>query len=310
MLYVTFSPMKSINILALSLSLFLYAQLGNSQNYTPMLDTYNEWHFTTCFSGCLTDVYYTDGDTVVNGKTYKILDGFHYISRSFLIREDIATRKVYMLLYNPPAHSTEDLLYDFSIQVGDTMNMTNPISPFPYYPGKFICDSIVSKQLVDSNYYNHFYFHPLDTLQASSQNAVWIEGVGSLSLINAPGGEPDENKVGNLTCFFKDGVSFYQKFVGHPVCESTFKPNSIKVLDFFNTSLIHHLESKTIQIKTTKYPYNLKVIDLQGKQIGETIRVNLDSYGLNYSHFSSGLVLLQLQDENGNYSVIKTVIPR
>ena len=30
-----------------------------------MLDNINEWHFTTCFSGCLTDAYYTDGDTIV-----------------------------------------------------------------------------------------------------------------------------------------------------------------------------------------------------------------------------------------------------
>ena len=291
------------------MSLLLFAQKVNSQTYTPLLNQVNEWHFTTCFSGCLTDVYWTDGDTTVNGHTYKILDGFHYISRSFLIREDVQTRKVYMLINNPPAHSFEKLLYDFSIQVGDTMRMTNPISPFPENPGKFICDSIKMKQLVDSNYYRHFYFHPIDNVQASSNFAVWVEGVGSLSLINAPGGEPDENNVGNLTCFFKEGGSFYQKFEGHPICQATVLPNKVKKLDYFETTVSHHLEGKTMQICTTRFPYTLKLLDIQGRQIGNTINVTSDKCTIDYSSFTAGLMLLQFTDKNGNYSVVKTIIP-
>ena len=47
------------------------------QAYIPLLDNQNEWHFTNCYEGCLTDIYYTNGDTIVNNKTHKILDGFH-----------------------------------------------------------------------------------------------------------------------------------------------------------------------------------------------------------------------------------------
>ena len=108
--------MKSITIFALFVGLFLHSVTGNSQNYTPLLNTFNEWQFTTCYTGCLTDIYYTDGDTTVNGKTYKILDGFHYISRTFLIREDVPNKKVYLLLDNPGGHAFENLLY--SSQIG------------------------------------------------------------------------------------------------------------------------------------------------------------------------------------------------
>ena len=58
----------------------------HGQDYKPLLDNTNEWHVTNCYFGCLTDVYFTDGDTLVEGNNYKVLDGFHYISRSFLLR--------------------------------------------------------------------------------------------------------------------------------------------------------------------------------------------------------------------------------
>lgn len=56
---------------------------SQAQEYVPMLNGTNEWKVTNCFFGCITDTYFTDGDTLVDGLNYKILDGYHYISRSF-----------------------------------------------------------------------------------------------------------------------------------------------------------------------------------------------------------------------------------
>ena len=179
-----------------------------SQAYTPLLNNLNEWHVTSCFSGCLTDVYYTDGDTVVDGKNYKILDGFHYISRSFLLREEQNNKKVFLNKVNA-GQNEEFLLYDFSLNEGETFNMQNPYSPFPKDGGAFILDSIVEKPLANGNEYRHFYFSPAPGNTISTKNAVWIEGVGSLSIINAPGGNPDINGGGQLSCFFKNTEVFY-----------------------------------------------------------------------------------------------------
>ena len=41
----------------------------HSQQYEPLLNGFNEWHFTNCYFGCLTDTYFTNGDTIVNNKT-------------------------------------------------------------------------------------------------------------------------------------------------------------------------------------------------------------------------------------------------
>ena len=77
-------------------TLLFYTLSLQSQNYTPLLDQTNKWYVTTCYSGCITDSYYTDGDTLVNNQMHKILDGYHYISRTFLLREDVNEKKVYL----------------------------------------------------------------------------------------------------------------------------------------------------------------------------------------------------------------------
>ena len=58
-------------------------------------------------------------------------------------------------------------------------------------------------------FYDHFYLSSLS--QLVNESAVWIEGIGSLSLINAPGGTPDVNGSGKLSCYFNDGNLVYSK---------------------------------------------------------------------------------------------------
>ena len=49
-----------------NLIIILFYNLGYSQNYQQMLNAHSEWHLTSCNNGCITDVYYTDGDTNFN----------------------------------------------------------------------------------------------------------------------------------------------------------------------------------------------------------------------------------------------------
>ena len=71
-----------------------------------MLDHSSEWQLTVCNNGCITDIYYTDGDTTYNNNNYKILNGYHYISKTFWLRENIQNEQVYLsfcLLYTSPS---------------------------------------------------------------------------------------------------------------------------------------------------------------------------------------------------------------
>ena len=240
-------------------------QLALAQPYKPLLDNLNEWHFTTCFSGCNTDVYYTDGDTVVGGKTYKILDGYHYISRTFLLTEDVANRTVILAKINP-TKIDEYLLYDFAKNEGDTMELFNPNSPFIGNPGFFKLDSIRLRPLEDGNSYRHFYWSPTPGNTTYIAYPVWVEGVGSLSLINAAGAQPDFNGVGQLNCFFKNSDAFYVNLDSIVSCEPIHMLgiNEFKDSDW---SIYPNPSSDFIQINGLKAETSVEVISCAGELI-------------------------------------------
>lgn len=195
----------------------LSLQFSAAQTYIPLLDSPKEWHLTSCFSGCITDVYYINSDTTVQGQNYKVLDGFHYISRTFLFREELANQKVFLSYPAGTKGNEEVLLYDFSLSPGDTFGMNNPITPFPSDGGVFTLDSIVPKMLLDGLNHRFFYFSPAPG-NTNSQQPIWVEGIGSLSLINAPGGTPDVLGAGKISCFFDNGNLVYSQLDSVEAC--------------------------------------------------------------------------------------------
>jgi hypothetical protein len=264
------------------------------QSYTPLLDQINEWQFTTCYFGCLTDIYYTDGDTVVNGKNYKILDGYHFISRSFLIREDVNSRRVFMTITQPQFYE-DILLYDFSISEGDSIVMLNPISPFPPDGGYFYLDSIRLLPLTDGNLYRHFYFSPTPSNISSSQNATWVEGVGSLSVINAPGGHPDINGAGHLSCSFKNMELRYSNLDSISVCE----PVHLNMYDFIienrEVELFAQSEKNRFILTPAEKIKEVTVFDLSGKQIKIFAGNGQERLYLNLTEFKTGIYILKVE---------------
>ena len=59
----------------------------------------------------------------------------------------------------------------------------------------------------------------LDT--SINENPIWIEGIGSLSLINSPGGTPNVNGAGKLSCYFNNGNSVYSQLDSISSCVFT-----------------------------------------------------------------------------------------
>lgn len=285
----------------LNLAILFFVHLGFSQNYKPLLANVNEWHFTNCYFGCVTDVYYTDGDTLVEGKTYKILDGYHYISRTFLLREDIPNKKVYIKILNHTAD--EVLLYDFGLNQGDIFNMENPITPFPRNGGPFVLDSIVSKPLADGNLYRHFYFSPTPGNTNSSENAVWVEGVGSLSLINAPGGHPNINGVGQLSCSFKNSEVIYTNLDSISNCFPTILGTGKNILA--EVLITGKNDNEQIRLTHTQNVQNVKVYGLSGKLLQSRKNDGNDFLDLDLSSYSSGLYLIEIKGRGKARRIVK-----
>ncbi|HET8804324.1 MAG TPA: T9SS type A sorting domain-containing protein, partial [Aequorivita sp.] len=228
-----------------------------------------------------------DGDTIVDGKNYTILDGYHYISRTFLLREEVNNRKVFLNKV-APGHNEEFLLYDFSLNEGETFNMQNPYSPFPEDGGAFILDSIIERPLANGNEYRHFYFSPAPGNTISTENAVWVEGAGSLSIINAPGGNPDINGVGHLSCFFKNTEVFYANLDSINDCV----PIHLGIERFPLENVVISNNSGICVVSNTKNVKSISVFDLSGKKLETIINDGQNTLKIDLSGYQNGMYIL------------------
>jgi hypothetical protein len=303
-IYSASSYFKSVLV---GLLFVLISKNSRSQTYIPMLNNESEWHVSTCNSGCLTDKYYTIGDTMINGLLYHFLDKFHF-NKNFVIREDTTTRKIYMRLLADPPPAKDYLLYDFTLHVNDSISITNPGSPYPKYPGTFIVDSIVSKPLINKSH-RYFYLHAQDTLTANTKTTIWVEGIGSLCLINTPGAMPQVNGVGKLSCYFNNNINEYSQLDSISDCVSVY-PVGIKELKTnLNYSISQNFDTHTISINTNdEMTKRVTIYSIDGKVEYYNSFDESDTV-INMNNLSKGLLLLKIENNAGNYYTYKLLNP-
>jgi len=197
-------------LLAMVLALSATAQ---QSVYHPFPDSNAIWnmHYTMyCFGGGIGDDYYSitfRGDTVINGTSY------HRLTTPFIqsnttgncggvnlgyrgaIRQDVAGRKVYFV---PPAAASEQLLYDFNLQVGDTVKGYLESWATP----KDIVQAIDSV-LVGTSYHKRWKIN-------SCYNIWLIEGIGSTYGLTelSPGCITDLADY-SIVCFRQNGSTLY-----------------------------------------------------------------------------------------------------
>lgn len=293
--------------LKIKIYFLLIATFSYGQSYRPLLDNSNQWHFTTCNSGCLTDLYYTNGDTIVNGLNHKVLDGFHYQSRTFLLREEVLTKKVYLKKINGSSF-LEYLLYDFSLNEGAIFNMNNPLSPFPLRGGSFVLDSIRMKPLVNSINYKHFYFSPTPSNTISTHKVVWIEGLGSMSIINAPGGDANINGVGHLSCFYKNQELVYSQLDSISGCAyQTLSINEIHNYNFQNLKLYLSLKNKFI-LENSLLITSFEIFDITGRRIKRETNLESKTIEIDATEYAANIYFLVVFDKYFRRKSFKLIV--
>ena len=287
--------MKNKTILYLTIFLF-YNFYVNSQEYHQLLDHESEWHLTSCSSTCINDVYYTNGDTTYNGYQYKILNGYHYISRTFWLREDVSEKHIF-LFYDNGKSRIEVLLYDFSLQIGDTILLSNPITPFPSNGGFYKLDSIVSHNLLDNKSHKFFFLSPTDSNQSSDELPVWIEGIGGLTLINGPGGTPDINRVGKISCYFNDGFLSYSQLDSLDRCTVKYV-TGLKEIQRHSNSIYPTIFESILRLEDVSEVSEVVIYSLRGEEVYRR-KLNHQSYeNLELSHLEKGFYVIRLYDNN------------
>jgi len=289
----------------------LFSSNINAQ-YKPILgDSISTWYVNSCNinqTQCVTDFYSAIGDTMVNGLTFKFLDDFHF-NRSVLIREDTNAGQVFLRPLFGFRKYSDVLLYDFSLEKDDAIEVYNPNSPIPDSLGYYKVDSTnyITSSQGDSLKRLYLSREPLSN---DYSQTIWVEGIGSLSLLNTSGQYPDLTGVGELGCFFFDGVHRYESSLikqNQGTCNLNFSSSttSISTLED-NRPLfqLRELEEHTYQISGSLDVeiIEISVYSLTGKLMYQTKKSPEEEFSL--IGLSQGIYLVHLSQGHTS-SVVK-----
>jgi len=190
-------------ILFISISLISTGQtdfrFADSTAQWNVLETWYGWCPCISYS---TDVCTVGSDTSLNGVNYQTILGGTIFNNSGVtfIRED-SLGKVYRLSVNDPS---EELIYDFSKQTGDTFSVGNG------YGGLAIVCHVDSVSFITmGNTRKVLYItYNMDNWKED----IWIEGIGSIySHILYPGVDHTivDGSSYSLLCYFENGTLMY-----------------------------------------------------------------------------------------------------
>lgn len=202
--------MKKIYLISL---LMIFAFVANSQEYFMLLEENKTWNVLnvmvyysppnpvpdTSFS---TSTYKISGDSVLNSNTYKKVyssDEEFPVNWNYncLIREDTNNKKAWI----KDSSENERLLYDFSINVGDSILLGHPEEQLYLYVDSII--NININQTLRKKYYFTCKVQP-------EYNEIWIEGIGSDKGILASGSAFIVGGWSRLLCVSENDELIYE----------------------------------------------------------------------------------------------------
>ena len=222
------------SILFLSFLLLTF-KIGHSQTnvYHPFPDSASVWNIhygAYCFSNGTGNADYSiviSGDTLISSQTYhKLITQYvqdfstgtcgptGILGYRGAIRQDKINKKVFFV---PPSNSTVQLLYDFNMQVGDTVKGYIEGATLSGIPD--IVQSIDSV-LVGSNYHKRWKTN-------SIYGVSFIEGIGSTyGLIERSPGNVTDQAGYLIMCFKQNGITLYPSTATN--CDILTSVNSIE----------------------------------------------------------------------------------
>ncbi len=187
---------------------------GQTSIYHPFPDSNSSWNYYCyqymCTFGDANEEYsfILDGDTTINSQTYHKLSipfvsfytsgsctQVHFPGYKGAIRQDVPNKKVY---YVTPSSSTEELLYDFNMGIGDTVQ-----GYLASYPGMYDTVISIDSVLVGNDYRKRWYIN-------NWYEIYLIEGIGSTyGLLEFSPGSLTDAYGYNLDCFMQDQLPLY-----------------------------------------------------------------------------------------------------
>jgi hypothetical protein len=300
----------------------LFANLSTAQEYVPLLQEGKTWDIYAWSSGGITYYdygyrCYIAGDSVVNGTTYKHIrqryfqdpDGPPFwppftvgANSSFyaLMREDTAAQQVFAYFtHDFPPDSAEVMVYDFSLQPGDTMFI--PEQPEPpdgngccFYEA--VLDSISPFTLLNGQVVRQFHF-TFTNGPGGVYPRVYTEGIGNGPLLIPFTYDFEFGAI--LGCVKMNGAPIWDYGACNDVVAT--REMAYGVSDFKITPNPVYTRSFTVEMNLEKTSEALiQVFSSQGRAVdapqaisGESGQVTLPP------DLPSGSYFLRIQTENG-----------
>jgi hypothetical protein len=311
--------MKKLNLFSISL---LFSIIGFSQAYKPMLKENKTWEEETSdflnyqFPQTWHSRYALEGDTLVDGHYYFKMQKHITLSGTNpwdccpplfdttkvftgkLIREDTYAKKVWVRGTNL-GDTTELLIYDFSVNVADTMSSWGACGPSSYCNA--IVDSIQPYILENGDTVRIFYVTPLNFGVLMHPFYV-IESIGSFNSFYYPFINVFENGA-SLNCVKDSGELLYSGIgIG---CGTVISINEMNNKTTFN---IYPNPNNGEQISITGKEINsIEILNIQGQLI-KTVEVNKDSTLINLEDLPKGLYFVKVLFENGKVLTEKLIL--
>ncbi|MBK7173575.1 MAG: T9SS type A sorting domain-containing protein [Bacteroidales bacterium] len=300
--------MKKLLILFLLIGSF--KAISQTSLYHPFPDSNATWNFDYTQAQCMFGFGFEEysitlsGDTTINGTSCQKLT-VPFVDFSSLgscspyntpgykgaIREDEQQRKVYFIA---PSETTEQLLYDFNLLLGDTIQ--GVLSTFTFSPA--IVESIDSVKIGE-------------TYRKSWNINNWygisiIEGLGSsFGLIQPTPGYITDASTFVLNCFRQDGITLYP--------DNTIPCGLITSIPIFNNCDDHckvfpnpSKGSFTIWQESGESLENVFIVNMPGNIVFQ--RSEIQSPNLTINGITPGIYLLQVVKDKRLQSVQKIII--
>ena len=236
--------------------------------------------------------YYTDGDTLINAQTYvkikkvevpNINDVSLFPAYTGAIRQDTLNKKIYVVLTDS---TTEHILYDFSLQVGDTISSV--LHTLTAGCLGFNTETIYLIDTIQVNGNDHRVFHYQGSCVGT--DGSYIEGIGSEFGLLFP--NLKDIQESHLNCLKINNQSYY------PYANVTCTLPTISVNDLDQLLDISIFPNPTSEILTISLPENsltteAHLFDAAGKEL-KRFMVSAGDNRLNVAAFKTGTYLIQM----------------
>lgn len=209
------------------------------------------------------------------------------------IREDIVQKKVYFL---PPSLSRDTLLYDFTLNVGDTVK-----GYFAMYDPIVI--KSVDSTLIGMQYRKTWNIDPMCGWGGPTPRI--IEGVGSIfGLLELPCGIEKSSRT--LLCFSENNKTLYPNYNGSSACtiinSVTEKENIKNVVQIFPNPSNGKFQLTLNFLKGSTF----EIMDVLGNTILKS-EIKNETTEMDLSDYKSGIYFVRITDSKGNF-VVKKII--